>query len=88
MEEAERDIVDKLREKFPGAKVEPEYAGPMKFIINIEWPGFEGKSEEQRQEEIWGFLHENFEYGKLKYIGYISTWTETEKKAYALEDDG
>jgi acid stress-induced BolA-like protein IbaG/YrbA len=84
----EKDIVAKLKEKYGPAAVSSGYGGPLRFTITIISEDFEGKPEDERQDEIWGYIHKDFKYSEFKYIGMIVTYTPEEYEAFQKEMAG
>lgn len=85
IEEIKDEIISNLKDKFEGAEIESEYGGPSRFVIHVIWEEFRGVSEEDRQDMVWGFLHDNFPYEKIKRVGFIMTWTPEELEFYEKE---
>lgn len=85
IDEVKTNIMNKLKERFGDSALSDEYAGPMRFILHVVTDDFKGKSEDERQDEVWSFIHKKFNYSDFKYIGLVMTWTPTEKEAYDRE---
>ena len=85
IDQVKTEIIKKLKEKFGESAVSDEYGGPMRFIVHVVTDGFKGKGEDERQDEVWSFIHKEFNYSDFKYIGLVMTWTPEEKEAYDRE---
>jgi stress-induced morphogen len=85
IEEVKKKMIKKLKEKFGDNSVYDEYGGPMRFIVHIVTDDFKGKDEDERQDEVWSYIHKEFNYSDFKYIGLVMTWTPEEKEAYDRE---
>ena len=85
IDEVRTDIINKLKERFGDSAVSDEYGGPMRFIIHVVTDDFKGKDEDDRQDEVWSYIHKEFNYSDFKYIGLIMTWTPEEKESYDRE---
>lgn len=84
----EEDIVTKLKEKYGADAVSSGYGGPMRFTITIISEDFKAKPEDKRQDEIWGYIHKDFNYSEFKYIGLVITYTPEEYEAFQKEMAG
>ena len=85
IDEVKTEIIKKLKKKFGDNAVYAEYGGPMRFILHVVTDEFKGKAEDERQDEVWSYIHKEFNYSDFKYIGLVMTWTPEEKEAYDRE---
>lgn len=85
MESKIAEIINFLMAKYGKESIRKEYGGPMKVVIHIEYDGFVGISEEDRQADVWDYLHSKFKYKDLKFVGFIMTWTPDEYEIYSTE---
>jgi stress-induced morphogen len=89
MEQIKERVRTALLNKFTGADISLEDIRPNKFIATIVWEGFKGTDEPDRQDLIWRILKNEFGdqsqdfFELLNYLGFVLTWTEEEKAAYA-----